>query len=375
MEGKILDGQTGLDWILWFLFIFLLSYISREMEIYRIIKEIETYLLLYGDIRRKAIDCVVKTFKDAASKNGNVIDETVVEQRVLNLVETVFIEPVSLDPYGIINKLKHLIITSDETMSHEVRMILPSLDNVSLENLKDLISAAHELNYIYKAVDHLYRMGKKFKSLWILMQLQAQLPIITEYVRALESSLEAFSNGFPIGDSAGPLVVNTFVKKNAKEFNYKLIAEKTILIEMNYKDRKIYVIKAQGPSGVTGRLDDALYNLFSMKKNIKMIITVDAALKYEGEKSGLVIDGIGVAIGGIGVEKFNIEKLASEKGLPLYAILVKMSIPEALSIMSKEVTLGVDKAVERVEKIIEERTDVGDEIILIGVGNTVGVFP
>jgi len=99
------------------------------------------------------------------------------------------------------------------------------------------------------------------------------------------------------------------------------------------------------------------------------------ALKYEGEKSGLVIDGIGVAIGGIGVEKFNIEKLASERGLPLYAILVKMSIPEALSIMSKEVTLGIDKAVDRIGKIIEERTEAGDKVVLIGVGNTVGVYP
>ncbi len=370
-----MDGQAGLDWLLWFLFIFLLSYISREMEIFRIIKEIETYLLLYGDIRKKAINCVVKTFKEAASKNGNMIDESAVEQRVLSLVETVFIEPESRDPYGIINKLKHLLITSDETMSKEVKIILPSLDEISLENLKDLISAAHELNYIYKAVDHLYRMGKRFKSLWILMQLQAQLPIITEYVRALESSLEAFSKGFPIGDSAGPLVVDTFVKKNGGDFTYKLIAKKTILMEMNYKDRKIYVIKAHGPSGVTGHLDDALYNLFSTEKEIKMIITVDAALKYEGEKSGLVIDGIGVAIGGIGVEKFNIEKLASEKGLPLYAILVKMSIPEALSIMSKEVTLGIDKAVDRIGKIIEERTEAGDKVVLIGVGNTVGVYP
>lgn len=370
-----MDGQAGLDWFLWFLFIFLLSYISREMEIFRIIKEIETYLLLYGDIRKKAINCVVKTFKEAASKNGNIINESTVEQRVLNLVETVFIEPVSLDPYGIVNKLKHLLITSDETMSKEVKMILPSLDETSLENLKDLISAAHELNYIYKAVDHLYRMGKRFKSLWILMQLQAQLPIITEYVRALESSLEAFSNGFPIGDSAGPLVVDTFIKKNGGDFTYKLIAKKTILMEMNYRDRKIYVIKAHGPSGVTGHPDDALYNLLSTEKEIKMIITVDAALKYEGEKSGLVIDGIGVAIGGMGVEKFNIEKLASERGLPLYAILVKMSIPEALSIMSKEVTLGVDKAVDRIGKIIEERTEVGDKIVLIGVGNTVGVYP
>ena len=33
---------------------------------------------------------------------------------------------------------------------------------------------------------------------------------------------------------------------------------------------------------------------------------VDAGLKLEGEDSGYVVDGVGAAIGGVGVEKFKI---------------------------------------------------------------------
>jgi hypothetical protein len=104
-----------------------------------------------------------------------------------------------------------------------------------------------------------------------------------------------------------------------------------------------------------------------------MIITVDAALKLEGEKTGSIAEGVGVAMGGIGVERFNIERIASKYGIPLYAVLIKMSIPEALSAMPKEVEEAVNEAVERVRRVIREGVREGEEVILVGVGNTSGV--
>ena len=368
------------DWlstIMWIVLLTIFAYISREIEILRITREIENYMSLYKYIRDKAVRTVVNFFKEVAAKKGTKLDIRLLEHRVYNLIESVTIEPEDKDPFGIMNKIKHILLTHDETLTKEINFILPKADKVDVENLKDLLMAAHELNYIYKAVDHIYRQARKFKSLWLLMQLQAQLPFLSEYVKALENSLEAFSNGFPIGDSAGPLVAASFIKRHCTdETEIEDIAEDTILVEVPFKGRRVFVIKAKGPSGVTGRLDDAIERLIT-RRGIKpaMIITVDAATKYEGEKSGMIVDGVGVAIGGIGVEKFNIEHIATKYNIALYAVLIKMSMSEALSVMSKEVADSIEKAVKRVEDIILERTKEGDSIILVGVGNTIGVSP
>jgi hypothetical protein len=41
--------------------------------------------------------------------------------------------------------------------------------------------------------------------------------------------------------------------------------------------------------------------------------------------------------------------------------------------MRKEISDAVDKAIERVKNVIQERTKEGDQIIIVGVGNTIGV--
>ena len=105
----------------------------------------------------------------------------------------------------------------------------------------------------------------------------------------------------------------------------------------------------------------------------RLIITVDAALKLEGEKTGTITEGIGVAIGGIGIEKFNIESIATKYGIPVYAILIKMSVQEALTSITKDIIDASNKATERVCQVIDNLSREGDEVILVGVGNTIGV--
>lgn len=370
--------MDGLDWLAWLIFIMLFAYINRELEIYRIIKEIESYISLYKYIRDKAVGTVISSFKEVAAKVGAKIDTRQLEQRVSNLIESVLIFPESKDPFGIIAKLKHVVLIQNETLTLEVKRLLPKAELADIENLKNLIAAAHELNYIYKAVEHIYRQGRRFKSLWLLIQLQAQLPFLSEYVKALESSLESFSKGFPIGDSAGSMVAALFINKYSPNgfMNLEELAENTIAVEVPFNGRRVLVVKAKGPSGVTGRLDDALERLIVRRgEKPAIIVTVDASIKFEGEKSGTIVDGVGVAIGGLGIEKFNIEEITTKHGITLYAVLVKMSIPEAFSVMSKEVAESMEKALNRVEEIILERTKEGDTVILVGVGNTVGVVP
>jgi len=106
---------------------------------------------------------------------------------------------------------------------------------------------------------------------------------------------------------------------------------------------------------------------------IGMVIMIDAGLKLEGEKVGEVSEGIGAAIGGPGVDAFKIEEKVTKYKLPLYAIIVKEDIGDAVSPMRKEISDAVDPAIERVKAVILERTKEGDKVIIVGVGNSIGV--
>ena len=100
---------------------------------------------------------------------------------------------------------------------------------------------------------------------------------------------------------------------------------------------------------------------------------IDAALKLEGEKTGAIAEGIGSAIGGIGVEKYQIEEVATKFNIPVYAVIVKQSIQDAITIMRKEISDSSDKVCNTVSSIIEDKTSVGQSVLIIGVGNTIGV--
>ncbi len=100
---------------------------------------------------------------------------------------------------------------------------------------------------------------------------------------------------------------------------------------------------------------------------------IDAALTLEGEKTGEIAEGAGAAIGGIGVEKFQIEEVATHYKIPLYAILVKQSLLEAITVMRKEIAEASDKVSTVLTRLIEEKTKEGDDVLVAGIGNTLGV--
>ena len=154
----------------------------------------------------------------------------------------------------------------------------------------------------------------------------------------------------------------------------KIIAKDTVLAETEYHGRQLYLIKAEGPGGTVGRPGEAVEKLITeVGKPINAIFMIDAALKLEGETTGDIAEGIGAAIGGIGVDKFRIEEVASGHNMPRYASGVKESLIEASSVMKKEIAETVDKVLVIVDKLIEERTNEGDRVLLVGVGNTLGV--
>ena len=121
-----------------------------------------------------------------------------------------------------------------------------------------------------------------------------------------------------------------------------------------------------------GRPDEALQKIIEDNK-IDAIIMVDAALKMEGEDSASIARGFGAAIGGIGTEKFQIEAIATTNQIPVFSIIVKQSVKEAITLMSKEIADQADNVRSQVYEMILENTAEGQSIVIIGVGNTIGV--
>ncbi|MDE1764497.1 MAG: DUF1512 family protein, partial [Thaumarchaeota archaeon] len=136
--------------------------------------------------------------------------------------------------------------------------------------------------------------------------------------------------------------------------------------------RKLLLMKAEGPSGTVGRPGEATEKIISKIKP-DIIIMVDAALKLEGETTGSVSQGFGAAIGGIGTEKFQIEEVATKHEIPIYAVVIKQSIKEAITLMKKEIADASEKATSQIYDMIKENTKTGQAVLIIGVGNTIGV--
>lgn len=100
---------------------------------------------------------------------------------------------------------------------------------------------------------------------------------------------------------------------------------------------------------------------------------IDAGLKLTGEKTGSVAVGVGAAIGGVGVEKFFIEDSATNKTIPIDALICKESLEEAITTMKRPITQSVPKIVDKIKMTIRKRTEKGTKVIVAGIGNTIGI--
>ena len=138
--------------------------------------------------------------------------------------------------------------------------------------------------------------------------------------------------------------------------------------------RTALIIKAEGPGGNVGKPGDAVEAVIEENEGkIGLLIMIDAGLKLEGEIVGEVSEGIGAAIGGPGVDAYKIEEKLTKYKIRNYAVIVKEDIGDAVSPMRKEINDAIDKVIERVKAVILERTKEGDKVIIVGVGNSIGV--
>jgi len=292
------------------------------------------------------------------------------EREVDRITEYFTIMPENIDPAGVVGKMEQVVRLQDDRMRQEIKEFAPNADSVQQSIAQNMLEVASTLSQIYKLMRHYYLMGQKMKNPYILAQAQMSMPILLKMAEAYYGGIEAYKLVQPIGDGIGEMVAGRLMLGKEK----LTIARETVYAKTEYKGRTLLVVKAQGPMATVGMLDVAIQKLTedpSSKTN--MLIMIDAASKLEGEKTGEIAQGIGAAIGGIGTEKFRIEEAATKNKIPMYAIVVKESLVDTIGVMTKEISESSEKVVQVIQNLIEKKTKESDTILIIGVGNTLGI--
>ncbi|MHA1486899.1 MAG: DUF1512 family protein [Promethearchaeota archaeon] len=374
-------GQTETDPLglifnlLWFGLIFVSMFYGTKLQAWRSAREIESGLEKLKKWDDECKQILLSNFRKYADKKETDKD---LKLKIENFLTFIAITPVSLDPYGIIPKIDHIINVRDERFKDEIAGIAPNVELGSKEaqNLENVLEAAMAVDYVYRLVKHFLILGKKSKSYIILMQISMQMTMILAMGKSYYHATKAFSEGSPIGDGLGPLVAGSFVRdvSNSDDIEAIEIAKDTILQEVVFEERTIYVVRAKGPGGTVGKPGTAIKKLIEEHgESISRIIMIDAGLKFSGDKTGSIAIGVGAAIGGIGVEKFYIEESTSKKAIPIDAVICRQSLENAITTMSRPITKSVHPIVEKIKMGIRKRTEKGAKVIVAGIGNTIGV--
>ena len=278
------------------------------------------------------------------------------------------IMPVDMDPNGIVAKVRHFVRSREDYTREHVRSFSPEMSNYELTKVQNLLDIATTLQLIHKIINHLFLTAKKQKNYPLIVPLQMMLPFVMEEADALAKAIPAFKQGQPIGDGIGPMVVGKMMLNTEKQ----TVAFETVLSQTEYDGRKLLLMKADGPSASVGRPGDGIESIIS-KQKLDAIIMIDASLKLEGEESATIAHGFGAAIGGIGTERFKIEEVATKHKIPVFAIVIKESIKEAITLMTKKIADKAEETRSQLYEMIKENTKSGQSILVIGVGNTLGV--
>jgi hypothetical protein len=277
------------------------------------------------------------------------------------------ISPVGTDPYGIIKKIDHIVKQSDDRIKYFVNEIAPGFSSEEKQNIKNALGGAITAHTIAKIVRHYLELIKKYKLFQLAMVIQMQIPLIIRIAKASMRATHAFVDGVPIGDGIGPLVATSMIKGKVRTFRN----EEFVVYKTKIEGKDVWISKADGPGASTGYPGKFLIK-FLKRNKIDRIITIDAAMKLEGEKTASIAEGVGVAMGGTGVERYEIEELAVKKNIPLDAVAVKVSDEEALNPMKKVIFDAVPKAQQTLVKAIK-RSKKKEKILVMGVGNTCGI--
>jgi len=324
-------------------------------QLRKAVSELEKYA---HDSRRVALKAITKYGKPKRD----------VAKEFDDFLEFFAIEPVSEDPSGVLRRLELVLDVRKKRFEGAISRLAPNADKETAANLEMAMEGAMANYSLYRVVRHFTVLAEKTKNLQIVMVVQMNIPFLKSYAKAFSEATKAFVEGKPIGDGVGALTAAKFIG----EAKYEEAVKDTVYAEAKFEGRRLILVKAKGPGGRVGKPGELIAKL-AKKRKVDRIIMIDAAGKLEGETSGEIAEGVGAAIGGPPTEKYKIEEIAVAHKIPVDAIVIKESFAEAIKPMTKRLSNGVDKAVDRVKAAIRERSKPGDVVIVAGIGNTIGI--
>ncbi len=352
-------GGDWVSWVLWFFFIIVFFFFYPRIMVSQIMWKLERTARDLESMSERAKRFVTKQISEKPDKR--------LKDSVERFFEFFMIPPTGLDPYGYVPKLDHMLTNQKDRFEYFVSQVAPKMDKEKMANIQMGLAGGITVHEISKIVRHYVELVRRTKNIQIAMVLQMQLPLIERIPKPMFHGTTALSKGEPIGDGLGPLVAADLIG----ERKVVEIEEDIMMAKVPMDGRNLFVMKAKGPGGRIGFPGKAVARV-AAKNKITRVITIDAAAKLEGEKTGSLAEGVGVAMGGPGVERSFIEEIVVKKKIPMDSIVVKMSQEEAIMPMRKAVKDALPRVMESLKRSLE-RTKKGDAVIVVGVGNTSGV--
>ena len=348
--------------LVWIIPIIIFVFYGQRIQLVITSREIKKKMSELEQFRNDSRDELIDYVKQKLTPNG---DPT---EKFDRFFDYFTILPIDIDPNGIIPKIHHLVRSREDTTRKQVKSMFSEINILEITKVQNLLEVVTTLQLLHKVVRHLFLTAKKQNNYPLIVPLQMMLPFIMEQAEALKDAIPAFKQGQPIGDGIGPLVVGEMMlntKKQKAEFE-------TVYSESEFDGRKLILLKAEGPYASVGRPGEATESLVEKLKP-DIIIMIDAALKLEGEDTGSVAQGFGAAIGGIGTDRFKIEAIATKYDIPIFAIVVKQSVRDAITLMKKEISDQAENIRKQVYEMITDNSNPDQTVLVIGVGNTLGV--
>ena len=358
--------------LFWFLFILLSFFFypmfGQRLQLVNVLRDIDRKLfrlkLMRDDVRQRTVS--------ALKQAGTDLTDEELEKRLDAILDYFYIPPEAMDPAGVVYKLEHILEIGENRFEDQVAALVKTDDVHRIKTLTNLVEVARAMNLIYRIVRHYYLLGRRTSNYFLAIQIQMMLPMIMELAEAYRQASFAFYNGQPIGDGAGVLVAAKLAREIKAVTVDESVKDTTVMLG-EWEGRKVYIVRARGPGGTVGRPGEAVKKVIEMEGRVDTVITIDAALKLEGEETGKIAEGAGVAIGGPGIDKFKIETIAKEKNVSLYAIAIFQSISEAITPMRESISKATDQALEKVKEIIRRYVPEKGVVVVAGIGNTVGI--
>ena len=356
------DESSPLMMLIWILPIVLFVFYGQRIQLYVTAREIKKAIKKLDEYSTEAREVLLEYTKEALE-----LKETPTA-RIDRFLDYFTIMPVDMDPTGIVDKVKRTVRIREDHTRKQVKAIAPDAGDIEMAKVQTLLEIASSLRMIHRMVNHMFLTAKKQNNYPLILPLQMILPFVMEQSVSMKYAVHTFRNGQPVGDGIGSMVIGSLMLDLPKE----TVALHTVLARTEFEGRTLLLLKAEGPRPTVGRPADALAKIIQVDK-VDAIIMVDAALKMEGEDSASVANGFGAAIGGIGTERFEIEEKAKDGNIPIFSIVIKQTVREAVTLMTKEIADQEDTVRSRIYETIQESTSPGQSVIVIGVGNTVGI--